>query len=218
MKQVCVIGLGQFGSHLARKLASLGCEVLAIDTRESAVAAIRDDVQRAVITDARDLEALKSVVTAKIDEAVVSLGESIESSVLCTLHLHQIGVKLIRSKAKSEDHASILKAVGATEVIFPERETAERMAQRIINPDLLEFLPLSEEYRVVELSMPESFPGKSLAELHLRKKYNILVIALRMKDTKQLLFMPPADTVLAKRHSMLVIGKQADIAALIDEK
>ena len=132
-KQICIIGLGQFGTHLARTLARLKCDVLAIDMDEKSVAAIRDDVHQALITDVRDLAALKSVVTKDIDEAVVSLGESMEASILCTLHLHKLGVKRIRAKASSRDHAAILKAVGATDVIFPEHETAERMAHQIVS-------------------------------------------------------------------------------------
>ena len=145
MKQICVIGLGQFGSHLARTLARMGCDVLAIDVDDKPVTAIRDDVQQAVITDVRSLEALKSMIAPEIDEVIVALGESMEASILCTLHLRQIGVKKIRAKASSKDHAAILKAVGATDVIFPEQETAERMAHRIVNPDLLDVHIITDE-------------------------------------------------------------------------
>ncbi len=214
MKQVCVIGLGQFGTHLGRTLARMDCDVLAIDVDEKAIAEIRDDVQQALIIDVRSLEALKSVVTKDTDEAVVALGESMEASILCTLHLHKIGVKRIWAKASSKDHAAILKAVGATDVIFPEHETAERMAHRIINPDLLDYLPLSQEYRVVEISVPDSFVGQSLAQLHLRKKYGLLAVAIRQPDGNRIEFMPPAETVLARDCNLVVMGKEADIARL----
>ena len=109
MKQIVVIGLGQFGTHLARELTKQRCEVLAVDNDESRVAQIRDDVHQALIADARNLDALKSVMSNSVDEVVVALGESLEASVLCTLHLNQIGVKKIRAKAVNEDHARILK-------------------------------------------------------------------------------------------------------------
>lgn len=213
MKQVCVLGLGQFGSHLARTLARMDCEVLAIDMDERAVNAVRDHVQRVVIADLRSLEALQSIVTAEIDEAVVSLGESLEASILCTLHLAKIGVKKIRAKASTSDHAAILKAVGATDVIFPERETAERMAHRIVNPDLLDYLPLSAEYRVVEVEVPKSFVGQTLAGLHLRKKYNVMAIAIKAGD-KKTDFMPAAETVLKAGNTLVLIGMQNDIEKL----
>lgn len=214
MKQVCVIGLGQFGSHLARTLARLKCEVLAIDMDEKAVAAIRDDVQQALITDVSDFDSLASVVTDKIDEAVVSLGEHMEASILCTLHLKNIGVQRIRAKASSRDHAAILKAVGATDIVFPEHETAERMAHRIVDPDLLDYLPLSPEYRVVEIGVPESFVGQSLGELHLRKKYRVLAMAIKEPEQNAIHFMPSADMVLSKGATLVVVGKEHDIAKL----
>ncbi len=214
MKQVCVIGLGQFGSHLARTLARMRCEVLAIDADDARVAEIRDDVHRAVIADARNLDALRSLITPEIDEVVVCLGENMEASILCTLHLAKLGVPRIRAKASSRDHAAILKAVGAHEIVFPERETAERMAQRIANPDLLDYLQLSDDYRVVEIAVPESFAGRSLAELHLRKRYNVMVVAIKDTDRNTTDFMPSADAKLGKGDTLIVLGKTDDIARL----
>jgi len=213
-KRVCIIGLGQFGQHLARSLARMDCDVLAIDVDEAAVQRIRDDVQQAVITDVRNIDALKSVVGQDTDEVIVSLATSMEASILCTLHLKKIGVPRIRAKASSQDHAAILRAVGADDVIFPERETAERMAQRILNPDLLDYLPLSPEYRVVEVVTPDAFEGKSLAELHLRKKYQILIVAIKPPEPARIEFLPSADSILAPDSRLVVIGKDADIKKL----
>jgi len=217
-KQICIVGLGQFGQHLARNLARMDCDVLAIDVDEQAVQSIRDDVQQALISDVRNLEALRSAVSSEVDEAIVSLGESLEASILCTLHLKKIGVKRIRAKASSEDHATILKSVGATDVIFPERETAERMAQRIINPDLLDYLPLSPEYLVVEINTPPSFVGKTLADLHLRKNYKVLVAAIKASGDEAVSFLPAADSVLPAGSSMVVIGMGNHIAKLQEVK
>ena len=216
-KQVAIIGLGQFGNHLARSLARMNCEVLAIDMDEKVINTLRDHVHRTVIADVRDLDALKSVVTKDIDEAIVCLSESLEASILSTLHLQQIGVKRIRAKASSEDHASILKAVGATEVIFPEQETAQRMAHRIAHPNLLDFLPLTDEYRVVEIDPPDQFVGRSLVQLQLRNRYHVFVIAIKNADRK-LAFLPPGDTVLTQDNTLVVIGKDKDIQRLGDIK
>ena len=212
-KQVAIIGLGQFGNHLARSLARMNCEVLVIDADEKAINAVRDHVQRAVIADARNLEALQSVLTSDIDEAIVCLGESMEASILSTLHLQKIGVKCIRAKASSEDHAAILTAVGATQIIFPEQETAQRMAHRIVHPNLLDFLPLSDEYRVVEIDPPEALVGRSLVQLQLRNRYNVFVIAIKNAERK-IAFLPPSDTILAQKDTLVVIGKGKDIQTL----
>lgn len=212
MKQVVVIGLGSFGSHLARQLARMHCEVLALDRSEAAVAAIRDDVHQAVICDARDLEGLKAAVSPSVDEAVVSLGESMESSILCALHLSQIGVKHIRSKAVNEDHATILRAVGSKEVIFPERETAERAARRIAYPTLLDYFPFEEDHRIMEIKMPESLVGKKLGDSGLRQDYELLVLATKSHIDNKFNFMPSADHLLKKTDTLIVLGREINLA------
>ena len=137
-----------------------------------------------------------------------------ESSILCTLHLHKIGVRSIRVKADNDDHASILKNVGATEVIFPERETARRMSAKIKNPNLVDFIPLADDFQVLEVSPPLHFEGHTLAQLDLRKKTGILVIAVRRNsDTKYTIFPGPAYKV-RKDDIFLVIGHQEGAAKL----
>ena len=214
MKQICVIGLGQFGRHLARTLAGMGCDVLAIDMADEAVVAVRDEVQQVAILDVRNLEALQSLLTPDVDEAIICLSENMEASILAALHLRQIGVKRIQAKASSADHAAILKEIGADNIIFPERETAERMAHRIINPNLVDYLPLSPEYRVIETPVPKAFVGQSLAQLHLRKKYNLLAIAVKQPQQGVIDFMPSAEAVLRAGNSLVILGKANDIANL----
>jgi trk system potassium uptake protein TrkA len=215
MKQVTVIGLGQFGSHIAKQLASLHCEVLAIDSNERHVAALRDHVHQAVICDARDFEALKSVVSKSCDEAIVSLGESMEPSILCTLHLHQIGVKKIRCKAVTEDHATILKSVGAHEVIFPERETAERAARRVAYPSLIDYFPFEEDHRIMEIKVPQSLDGMKLAQTGLRGDYHLLVLAMRNAETGKFSFVPHANDVLRAGDILIVLGEEVNLARMM---
>ncbi len=212
MKQVIVIGLGQFGSHLARQLTQMHCEVLAMDRDEEAVAAIRDEVQQAVICDARNFDALKAVVTDSVDEALVSLGESMEASVICTLHLSQIGVKHIRAKAVNEDHARILTAVGSHEVIFPERETAERTARRVAYPTLLDYFPFEEDHRIMELSLPKPLAGKTLGESRLRMEFDLLVLAIKSGTTGEFHFMPSATDVMKESDILIVLGREVNLA------
>ncbi len=213
MKQVCVIGLGQFGTHLARSLVRMGCEVQVIDVSERNVNAVRDDVHRAIIGDVRDYEMLAGVVTASIDDVIVSLGEaSLEPSILCTLNLKRIGVKRIRATAVNDDHAQILRAVGATEVIFPERDAAGRVARLIASPDIHDMFPLDENFRILEVDAPPKTHGKSLADLDLRSKHDLLVIATRGRGEEHFRFLPAADQVIKEGEVLMVVGLELDLA------
>jgi trk system potassium uptake protein len=209
-KLISVIGLGQFGSELARELAKFA-EVLALDNNEDKVNAIANQVQRAMILDVRDFTGLSSLITPEFDEAIVSLGESLEASVLCTLHLKRIGVKTIRAKAASEDHSSILRAVGATETIFPERETAKRIAAQILNPNLLDFVPLGEGFEVMDVGIPDIFLGKSLKEIKLRERFGVFVIAVKELVPPRFVFLPGPDFVVKPSDVLVMIGREVDL-------
>ena len=212
-KYICVIGLGQFGMELARELAR-NCEVLALDRDENLVYSIADDVQRALVIDARDYTSLKQVVTTDFDEVVVSLGESLEASILCTLHLKKIGIKMIRAKVMSEDHAAILHSLGVQEVIFPERETAWRLAAQIVNPNLLDYIPLEAGYRVMDVAPPNSFYGKTLMELELRKKYGVFVLAVKELVPERFVFLPDPTFVIKPSDVLVMIGREEHLAKL----
>ncbi len=219
MRQICVIGLGQFGDYLARTLVKMRCEVLAIDLNEQRVENIRDHVHRAIIGDARRHDVLESVLPESIDEAVVSLGErGLEASVLASLNLARLGVPTIRCTAISDDHAAILKAVGTTDVIFPERESAERTSRRVATPALKDMFPLSEHYRIMELTVPEKMAGKSLVELDLRKEYDVLVIAVKRPDAEEFQFLPAADTIMHPEETLMILGRELDLARLANTK
>ena len=213
MKQVAVIGLGQFGTQVARSLVKMGCEVLVIDIDDERVSTVKDEVHRAIIGDARDHQTLAGVLTDVIDEAVVNLGETnIEPSILCVLHLKTIGVPHIRSTARNDDHASILKAVGADELIFPERDTADRVARRIANPDLRDMFPLSEDYRIMEITAPKKLIGKTLLEAGLRQEFDLLILAVRDPGSESFRYLPRADTVIKEGEVLMVLGRELDLA------
>jgi len=215
-KLVCVIGLGHFGWELAVALAKT-CEVLAIDRRQSTVDEIGDKVHRALAMDVGDEEALASVIPEHIDEAIVSMGENLESSILCTLYLKRLKVPVIRVKAFSDDHAVVLQQVGADEVIFPERETARRLAARIINPNLLDFVPLGGDYQVMEVRMPTAFAGRTLAELNLRARYNVFVISILRPEPEGMHFLPGPDVVLLPQDVLVMIGRETDLRQIQDK-
>jgi trk system potassium uptake protein TrkA len=171
-------------------------------------------VQRALIVDVRDFHSLSSVVTSEFDEAIVSMGKSLESSILATLHLKKIGVKRIWAKATTEDHAAILKSVGASEIIFPERETARRLAAQLINPTLLDFVPLEEDYRVMDVAPPDSFYGHTLIDLDLRRRFGVFVLAIKKLVPTRFVFMPLPDFVIKPSDIMVMIGKEQDLVSL----
>ena len=213
MKQVCVIGLSQFGSHLARELVKMDCQVLAIDRNEKRINEIRDDVQRALVGDARSYEMLESVVSDTIDQAVISLGESnIEPSILCALHLKQIGVAHVLSTARNDDHAQILRSVGASEVVFPEQDTAERVARRLANPALRDMFPLAGDYRIMEIEAPARLHRKSLAEANIRKELDLLVLAVRSEGEAEFRFLPRADTIIKPGDVLMALGRELELA------
>ncbi len=218
MRQICVIGLGLFGSHLAENLTALGCEVLAVDKDKEKVNAIRDKVVQAVTMDVRDRKALESVVPKSVDAVVVSLGESVEASIMCTLHLKNMGIPYIVAKAISQDHKAILEAVGAHKVLFPERDMARRTARTLLNPNFLEYLPLPGGYRVDKVETPRSFHGKTLKELDLRNRFGIMVLAVEPADKGKTVFLPPADYSVKKGDTLFVAGKSKEMDALEKSK
>ena len=215
MKQFVVIGLGNFGFTVATRLHQIGHQVLAADSNTTRVEHIKDLVTQAVVIDAKDKSALAEVVTDVIDAAVVGLGDSVEASLLCVLYLKELGVKRIIAKAASDDHGRILESIGTSEVIYPERDAALRLAEKLNAPtSVIDYIELSPDYSIIDVATPDDFVGKTLKQLQLPKKQGILVIAVRnvMKSGIQLL--PPADYTFEPDSIMTVIGRYADLNKL----
>ena len=210
-RRVVVIGLGIFGSQLARQIYESGLEVIAVDKNKDVVQKIKDYSTKAVVADATDKELLESIGIAEDDTVVVSFGEDLSASTLLTLHLRELKVKTIIVKVPNEDHKRILLKVGASEAIIPEREIANKVARSIISPNVLEYLPISEDYTIVELAPPSSFIGKSLAELDLRKRYQLQVIAIRDVLLEKLQLVPRASSIIKDSDVLVIIGKEEDI-------
>lgn len=210
-KRICVIGLGQFGRESATRLAQENCEVLAIDLNQKVVNDIADYVHRALRMDARSFDDLSSVVTKEFDEAIVSMGENLEASILAVLHLRKIGVPNIHAKALNNDHASILRALGATNIVFPEAEAAMRLVRHVVQPNVLESINLSEGYLLSEIATPDSFGGKTLSQLNLRHDYGVYVIAAHERLPERTVFLPGPDFKCKPSDSLVLIGKKEDL-------
>ena len=209
-----VIGLGSFGSHVAKTLYEKGNEVLAIDKDEKRIEDIKTSVSRAVSMDAANKENLQAMGIQDMDVVIVSSGPDMESSILTTLFLHEIGAKRIVAKALTEDHAKILRAIGATQVIFPEKDMAIRTALKLSSPNMLEFLPLISGVIIEEIAAPERFIGKSLKELDLRNKYGIQVIAIKELIPEKTLFIPRADFVIKDSDVLVIMGEEKQLAKI----
>lgn len=211
MKRVVVIGLGIFGFHIAKELYESGMEVIAIDKSKEVIQKIKDFSSKAVVADAREKEVLESIGIREEDIVIVSFGEDLSSSTLLTLHLKELNVKRIIVKAPNEDHKRILQKVGATEVIIPEREMAGKVAKSLISPNVIDYIPISEDYNISEIAPPASFIGKSIAELNLRNRYHIEVIAIRDVLSDKITLVPLASSVIKDSDILVVIGKEPDI-------
>ncbi len=211
MAQIAVIGLGRFGFHAARHLQAAGHEVLAIDIDQGNVQRIKDLVSRAVCMDARHKERLAALGIADFDVVVVSLGERIDASALVALHLREIGVPRLITKAGSEDHAKLLTLIGVDEIVFPEQEAAERLAQRLSTQNLLDFIPLGESYSIQEIAPSDEMVGRTLEELRLRNRFNVQVIGVRDVLQDDVNLNPGPEFRIKDSDSLVILGRNQDL-------
>lgn len=211
MKRFAVIGLGNFGFHAAKALYEDGNEVLAVDRDKARVQAIDAHCTEAVVLDATEKDSLKTLGLEEMDGVIVSTGTKTSISVLICLYLQEMGVKKILAKALDEDHAKILKRVGATGIIHPEKDMAIRVARGLSRPNVLDFIPLGEDFDLVQVAPPREFVGNSLRELNLRSKYNIHVIAIKELVPENFILVPPASFVIKDSDILIILGKAEDI-------
>ncbi|OIO02109.1 hypothetical protein COY52_00995 [Candidatus Desantisbacteria bacterium CG_4_10_14_0_8_um_filter_48_22] len=181
MRQFAVIGLGKFGLAVAKTLTEKGCQILVIDSDEERVREAGEFAASAIQMDATDEEALRKVGFESIDVAIVSVGENLESSILITLLLKEIGVKEVISKALTAHHAKVLQKIGADRIVFPEREMGIKVAEHLISPDILELIRLSPDYDLLEFTVPRGMNGKTLKDLALRTKYKVNIVAIKKR-------------------------------------
>lgn len=214
MRQFVVIGIGRFGSALAQRLYELGHEVLAIDVDEEEIQKVSDKVTHAVTADASDEHVLKSLGVRNFDVAIVSIGSDIQSSIIITLMLKEMGVKYVVAKAMNDLHAKVLLKIGADRVVFPERDMGERVAHNLIATNILEFIELSPEFSIIEFTIPSNWIGKNLRDLNLRVKYGVNVVAVKDSVTEEINAAPKADDELDENSILVVIGKNDDLKRL----
>lgn len=207
---VIVIGLGRFGTSMARTLETLGSEVLGVDARTERVNELRDELTHVAEADTTDMRALEQLGAAEFDRAVVAIGGDMESSILTTAALVDIGIGDIWAKAMTQPHARILERVGAHHVVFPEAQMGERVAH-LVAGRVLDFLPLDTGFALVEATAPMSITGRSLGEIGVRAEFGVTVVCVKPVDGRFTYATP--DTVLGPGDLIVVAGETADAEA-----
>ncbi|MCR8629863.1 MULTISPECIES: potassium channel family protein [Paenibacillus] len=213
--QYAVIGLGRFGSSLAKELIELGYEVLGIDKDEEAVDEMSEKLTHVVVADSTDEEVLRSLGIRNIDCAIVAIGDDIQSSILTAILLKDIGVKQVVAKALSELHGKVLQKIGVDRVIYPERDMGIRVAHQLVSPNLLDYIELSKDYTIAELTVPKRLCGRSLRELDTRAKYGCSVVAINKKNS--VIIAPTASDTLDDQDIMVIIGTNQQIELFENE-
>jgi trk/ktr system potassium uptake protein len=212
--KIAVIGLGSFGIQIAKTLADSGHDVTAIDVDRARIDEAKSSVPFAIVMNAADKESLKAMGMQDMDIVVVSIGPAMEPSILTVHYLNQLGVRRIVAKALSEDHAQILEAVGATEVIYPERDMAIKTAHRLIYPNVLEYVEVTAGVHIQELAAPSSFIGQSLRDLDLINRFGVQVLAVREIVPERLSYIPKADFVVKESDILIVLGEESKLNKL----
>jgi len=211
-KQFVVIGLGRFGSSIAKTLYSLGHEVLAVDESEETVADIVEHVTHAVQADATDETSLKALGIRNFDVAIVAIGNDMQASILVTLMVKEMGIDYVVSKAQNDLHAKVLYKTGADRVVFPEREMGVKVANNLVSSNILDYIELSEDYSIVEIQAPSEWTGKNLAEINIRAKYGVNVMAI--KRNAEINISPTALDTIEEGDTLIVVGENEDLGSL----
>jgi trk system potassium uptake protein TrkA len=211
-KRYAVIGLGRFGSSVAKVLTEMGQYVLAIDSDENRVDALAPTLSRVVKADATDPSALKALRIAEFDTVVVAIGDNVEASVITALNCRDLGVRHLVAKAQDDAHGRVLERIGVDRVLYPQRDMGVRVAHNISAGGVIDFVRLSEQYGMAELVLPEPLVGRTLQELDMPSKYGLNVMAI--KRGKRLIVSPRADEKVSRDDVLVVIGDAQGINRL----
>ncbi|PAV29132.1 potassium transporter Trk [Virgibacillus profundi] len=214
-KEFAVIGLGTFGSSVCKELYNLGNEVLAIDMDEENVREVMNNSSYATVVNATDQESLESLGIQNFDYAVVSIGENIQQSILCTLILKEMGVKNVWVKAKNEKHHKILEKIGADRIIHPEQEIGIRVANQLDSGKITDYIELSKDYSIIEVVATKRMSNHSLVNLDIRAKFGCTILAIKREENVNISPLPD-DTIL-KGDILVVMGHIKDLKRFEDK-
>lgn len=209
MKQVLLIGLGRYGQNIAVRLNEMGHQVMAVDKDEKRVNAILDIVTNAQIGDSTDREFLESLGVRNFDYVIIAIAGDFESSMITTVMVKELGAPNVISRASSEIQEQLLKNNGADVVIYPEKTVGIWTANRYVSEHVLDYFDLADGYSIYEISMPDSWVGKTLASMDIRSKYGINILAVRSGEHLNVTMDP--NEKFAKSQSLLVLGKSENV-------
>ncbi|MCD6440591.1 MAG: TrkA family potassium uptake protein [Candidatus Marinimicrobia bacterium] len=225
-KIFAVFGLGTFGLEVCRVISEKGGTVIAIDNQVDLIEKVKNMVTQAILIDSTDEQSLKNAPIEDIDVAVVGIGQNVESSILTTAVLKNLGVPYIIARAISDIHGQVLKQVGATEVVNIEIEEGKRIANKLISPDIIDKFYIGQNQLLAEVVISKKFVGKSIMELDLRRKTNVNIISIKRINTtvdelgnpvvESMVEFPSPSTVIKKNDILVVVGTEKDIDRLKD--
>ncbi|WP_372950673.1 potassium channel family protein [Mariniphaga sp.] len=223
-----IIGLGNFGSSLAEKLTNMHHEVIGVDNQMEKVEAIKDKISLAVCLNSKDPESLNTLPLKNSDAVLVCIGEDEGASLITTAHLKRLKVHRLISRSVSTIHETILEAMGITEIVRPEEESAMRWAQRLTSSSFLDSFELTNDYSVVEMIIPEKFIGKTIGQIGFNKNYHVIVLTTMKqvkeqnsigasKMVKKLYGTANAETLLKEDDVLVIYGHKKNIQRLLEE-
>lgn len=210
MKNIAIIGLSSFGYYLCEELNKYGFNIMAIDIDETIVQKVKPFVRKAIIGDARDKVFLMQLGIEDFDTVIISVGSKMDSSILITLYMKELKINEIIAKANNEDHAKILEKIGATKIIFPERDMGLRMAHTIASPNFLEFIPLTEGFSLIEVCPPNEWIGKKLKDVDVRVKYQVQITMIR-EIVPSRVVIPDGNFIFKDSDILYIIGENESI-------
>ncbi len=208
-RQFAVIGLGRFGSSLAKTLYDMGYEVLGLDSKEDKVQAMVNHTTQTMQIDSTDEATLKKIGIRNFDVVVVAIGADIQASILTTLVLKELGIETIVVKAQNELHGKVLEKIGADKIIYPERDMGERVVHQLITPNILDYIELAPNYNIVEIVVGDEIIGKTINQLDIRAKYGCTVLAI--KSDEKLNVAPQANDQINEGDILVLVGHSEDV-------
>ena len=205
-RQYAVLGLGIFGSTVAKTLSSYNCEVIALDINEKCVDRMADIVTQSMVCDITDINQLRETGVQDCDIAIVCMGNHLEESVMAIINLKELGVPYVVAKAKNKRYMQIFKELGASKVVRPEKEMGEMLAKSLLGKNIIDLVDLDKEYSIVEVPAPPQWVDKSLIELDLRKRYGINIIGIRSAVDDHMDISPDANYRIKSDDHLVVIA------------
>ena len=212
-KSFIIIGLGRFGTSLARVLSQMNYDILAIDISEERVATVASFMQNCMVADSTKLSVLDELGADHIDHAVVAIGNNLEASILTVMNLKKLNVKRISVRADEEEHKEIFLRLGADEVIIPEEAAAISLANQVVSDTILDFYPIAEGYSIIKVIVGEKFEPKTIAQMNVRVEYNVNILGV-FKD--EVFSIPKPSDQICPGDRLVLVGSKEDYNRFVE--